>query len=301
LTRRAPASAPAKLNLGLRVVGRRRDGYHLLESVLVPLDLADALRLEVDAADGSPCVELRIEGAATGVPAGEDNLVVRAVRGFAAAGGLRLRVRAQLEKRLPVGSGLGGGSSDAGAALRALSALFPEALSAERLAALALDLGADVPYFLDPRPARVAGIGERIEPLGGVPPLALLLVNPGTPLATGAVFRAFDAAGAELTPPGSNPTMPALLECLGRNGAAPERLGSHLANDLEPAASGLCPAIPRLRKQLCAAGALAVGMSGSGSTLYGVFENEAAARAARERAIFERPAWVRVAKSAGSS
>ena len=167
--------APAKLNLGLRIVGRRPDGTHELESVFVPIDLADELELEIEErAEGAAEVALALSGGGEGVPADAENLAVREARAFLDAAGLRARVRVALAKRIPAAAGLGGGSSDAGAVLRALAERFPGAVDSERLAAIALRLGSDVPFFLDPRPALVGGVGERRAPLPGhLPALAI--------------------------------------------------------------------------------------------------------------------------------
>jgi 4-diphosphocytidyl-2-C-methyl-D-erythritol kinase len=280
--------APAKVNLGLRIVGRRADGYHELESLFAPIDLADAIALTVEWGRGAD-VELALADDAGGAPSGDDNLAVRAARAFLAESGVAARVAIRLTKRTPVAAGLGGGSSDAAAVLRGLAQAFPGALPGPALEALALRLGADVPFFLNPRPAWVTGIGERREPLGGVPALPLLLANPGEPLATREVFRAFDALGvphaARAEPPRS------LARELADDGA----LASRLHNDLEAPAVRLCPAIARLRTQLARAGARAVGMSGSGATVYGVFADRAAARAAEAALAVPGRGWTRVA------
>jgi 4-diphosphocytidyl-2-C-methyl-D-erythritol kinase len=298
--------APAKVNLGLRITGIRPDGHHELESVVAPLDLGDDVVVDATPAAG-PSVDLVLEAGAApagDVPAGPANLAARAAAAFLERAGLACAVVIRLTKRIPAAAGLGGGSSDAGAVLRALAEGFPGAIEPSALAALALGLGADVPFFLDPRPARVGGIGERVEPLPGVPELALLLVNPGIPLATADVYRAFDA----LRPGGSGPASAAMavrLEPLLRDGGswsprgrpggpdAAAALEGLLRNDLEPAAVRLCPPIARLRGGLRAAGAQAVGLSGSGPTLLGVFESAAAAAEARGR--FAPPVWARVA------
>ena len=274
---RVQVFAPAKLNLGLRILGRRSDGYHELESVFVPLDLADEIELEIaDAAQ--PVVTLELAGAQAGVPADLTNLAARAAAEFLAAAGLARAVRIRLTKWIPAAAGLGGGSSDAGAVLRALAASFPDALPAPALARLALRLGADVPYFLAPCPARVAGIGERIQPLADFPPLACVLANPGVPLSTAAVFAAFDAR-PKLAPRVLDP-----------------ELGLDLGNDLAPAAERLCPAIAPLRERLRGEGARAVGLSGSGPTVFGIFPDAAEAARALARAAFAGPIWARVAE-----
>ncbi len=293
--RSARTAAPAKVNLGLRITGRRPDGYHRLQSHFVPLDLSDQVAVILDP-EGAPgtAVTLALEGRREGVPAGDDNLAVRAARAFLAAGGLERSLAIQLDKWIPVGAGLGGGSSDAGAVLRLLARLLPGAVPADALAELALGLGADVPFFLDPRPARVGGVGEQIEPLAALPSFALVLVNPGVSLSTAAVYRAYDALAPEATPPDGGRALAALP------GDLPlEALAAHLENDLEPAALRLCPPIARLRDRLRKVGALAVGMSGSGPTLFGAFPDEAAAEAALARAGLEPPAWGRVAAPLG--
>jgi len=297
--RRFRALAPAKINFGLRVVGRRSDGYHELDSLFLPLDLADDLSLELTDAP-APGVSLQVEpadrAAALGVPADDTNLAVRAARAFLADSGASTAVAIRLAKRIPAAAGLGGGSSDAGAVLRTLDRAHPGALPPGRLAELALSLGADVPYFLDPRPAWVTGVGERIEPLDDWPALVLLLVNPGLPLATREVFRAADALG-----PSSRlrPASLALAERLAQVRAAvpdhPEALAPLLENDLEAAAVRLCPPVGRLRDRLRSLGAAAVGMSGSGPTLFGLFAELETAREALARARFQPPVWARVA------
>jgi 4-diphosphocytidyl-2-C-methyl-D-erythritol kinase len=212
-------------------------------------------------------------------------------------------VRLGLVKRIPSPGGLGGGSSDAAAVLRGLAARFPGALDTAGLAELALSLGADVPFFLGPEgagpvPARVTGIGERVEPEPGVPSLALALVHPGPSLETARVYAEFDAlagSAGSLTGLGRAPTMPALSEPAGPmdpsppggrrssgRWASPEWLSQLLANDLEPAARRLCPAIIGVRDALAASGAWAVGLSGSGPTVFGIFPGAPAASKALE-------------------
>lgn len=241
--------------------------------MFLPLDprgpLADAV--EVSRSD-APGVALELRGAGPEVPADARNLAVRAAAEFLARSGRGGGVALRLEKRVPAGAGLGGGSSDAGAVLRALAALEPGALDPAALAAVALGLGADVPFFLAPAPALVRGVGERIEPLPGVPALALIVAHPGPALATADVFRAFDASRAALTPAGDLPRIRALPRRPGdESGAA---WAERVRNDLEPTATALCPAIADLLARLRGAGALAAAMSGSGPAVYGVFESE---------------------------
>lgn len=283
--------APAKVNFGLRVVGRRANGYHEIESLFVPLDLADELDVATEPAERTS-VQLRVRDAAADVPVDATNLAVRAAEAFLAAAGLCGDVHIDLVKHTPVAAGLGGGSSDAGAVLRALSARFPGSVERTELAALALGLGADVPFFLDPRPAWVRGVGEQLEPASGLPRLALLLANPGASLSTAEVYAAYDA----LHPSPRSAALPSELPAdLSHLSGDPSQLARLLANDLEAPAVRLCPAIGRLRARLHQLGALAVGMSGSGATLFGVFASPAAAQHALETARFEPPVWAQVA------
>jgi len=263
------------------VGGRRPDGYHSIQSLFVPLELGDEVALELVPA--ARCeVHLDLEGDAPGVPAGDENLAVRAARLFFEAAPASASLRIRLRKRIPAGAGLGGGSSDAGSVLRGLADLVP--VEDLRLRELALRLGADVPYFLDPRPALVMGIGEQIEPIAGLPSLPLLLAHPGAPLSTARVYAAHDEGAVALTPSAPPPTMRALSGLRENRRSVP--LGDLLAilcavrNDLEPAAARLCPGIARLRERMSAVGAAVVGMSGSGPTIFGVFRSEAEAERA---------------------
>jgi 4-diphosphocytidyl-2-C-methyl-D-erythritol kinase len=293
--------APAKLNLGLRVVGRRDDGYHLLEGLFVPVTLSDVVTLDFDAA-GAPNIHLVIEGASPDVPVDAANLAVAAAHAFfgpSPGGALRIGV----DKRIPSAAGLGGGSSDAAAVLRGLAQLAPETRSPEELARLALGLGADVPFFLDPRPALVRGVGEVIEPIPGLPPLWAVLANPGIAVSTAEVFRLYDSLGprqaaegvsAGLTPPDPGSTLRALFELDGEVDTLARLSG--FANDLEAAAIRLCPPVSRLQDRMRELGAVAVGMSGSGATVYGLFGSRSEAEGAFESAGFETPTWSQVTR-----
>ncbi len=304
--------APAKINLGLRVTGRRgagaTAGYHELESLFLPLDLADEVVL--DLAPGGPAVELDVDPRAPAeVPRGPGNLAWRAARAFLAESGARCRVRIRLHKEVPARAGLGGGSSDAGAVLRLLASALPGALQAEALHELALSLGADVPFFLDPVPALVTGVGERVQPVAGLPSLALVLLVPRSGLETHRVFDAYRRSGTGFSPRGSLEEGVTRLVSLG-SGAdgdgcrskGPDRevvalLRSLVANDLEAAARELCPAMVALRGSLERSGALAVGMTGSGPTLFGIFRTPVEARLAAALAEWREAATVRTAST----
>jgi 4-diphosphocytidyl-2-C-methyl-D-erythritol kinase len=296
--------APAKINLGLRLMGVREDGYHTLESVFAPIEIWDELELEI--LPGEPRIDLEIEApdpdqmppALSAVTGGPDNLVVRAAAAFRKETGLEGRIQIRLRKRIPAGGGLGGGSSDAAAVLRGLASLFDGEVADERLHTLGLSLGADVPFFLSPTPALVTGIGEKIEPLAGLPELDLVIANPGISLATAEVYHAADALRSALTESEPGSTMRAISRLCGETGDLAPALGDLLINDLEPAARRLCPPVARLMKRLEEAGAIGVSMSGSGSTVFGIFESvDRASRAAEVlRASVSGGSWIRVTR-----
>lgn len=285
-------AAPAKVNLYLRVTGRRAaDGYHLLDSLAVFGPAADALT----AAPAPAGLALAVTGPEAAALAAEpDNLVLRAARALAAAAGLADPAAAlTLEKRLPVASGIGGGSADAAAALRALDRLWGTGLGTGRLEAVAAGLGADVPVCVAGSPARMQGVGEILAAAPPLPRFALLLANPRLALPTPAVFRARAAAGAGFSAPaalpaGGWPDAPALAADL-----------RGLGNDLEAAAIGLCPPIAGVLAALAAQpGCLVARMSGSGATCFGLFATAAKADAA----VAALPAgWWRHAGWAGTA
>ena len=296
--------APAKINLGLRLLGVRDDGYHTLESVFAPIEIWDELELEVS--PGEFQIDLEVEPssredlpvALAGVTAGPENLAVRAAAAFCKQTGLEAHIRLRLRKRIPAGAGLGGGSSDAAAVLLGLASVFEGAVADETLRDLALSLGADVPFFLNPAPAFVTGIGEKIDVLADFPPLDLVVVNPGISLATAEVFRAADALRSALTESEPGSTMRAISRLRGETDDLAPALGDLLINDLEPAARRLCPPVARLVNRLREAGAIGVSMSGSGATVFGVFESggRASQAAERLRAAESSESWIRVTR-----
>lgn len=296
--------APAKINLGLRLQGLRDDGYHTLESVFAPIEIWDDLVLEVSPGETRVDLDLRslvsdeLPVALAGVTAGPDNLVVRAAVAFCKQIGVEARIRIRLCKRIPAGAGLGGGSSDAAAVLLGLASIFDRDMEHEMLHELGLSLGADVPFFLSPGPALVSGIGEEIERLAGLPALDLVVANPGIALPTAEVYRASDALRSALTEPKAGSTMRAISRICGETGDLASALGELLVNDLEPAASRLCPPVLRLTKRLRELGAIGVSMSGSGATVFGVFESEdgASQAAGMLRALESDASWIRVTR-----
>jgi 4-diphosphocytidyl-2-C-methyl-D-erythritol kinase len=271
--------APAKVNLFLHVIGRRADGYHLLDSLAVFPPVGDRLL-----AAPAEALSLTIEGPFGADLAGEaDNLVLCAARalGGTASGPAQERAtkgaRLKLEKHLPLASGIGGGSADAAAALRLLCRLWGLPPASIRIA---LALGADVPVCLASRPARMSGVGETLTPAPGLPAAGIVLVNPGVSLATVQVFRARTSGFSD----------PAELPASWPDAAAMASDLAKLRNDLEPPAITLRPVIGAVLAALAAMpGCLLARMSGSGATCFGLFPNAAAAEAVA-RALM-RPGW----------
>ena len=299
---------PAKVNLGLALVGTRSDGYHLLESVFAPIALWDEVELEVRSGAGEialvcgPPLDPELPEAVREVPTGPENLVWRAARLFCERSGFGASIRIGLRKGIPAGAGLGGGSSDAAAVLLGLAELAGRSIDTGELAKWALALGADVPFFLSPGAALVTGIGERIERLTAVPELALVLVNPGKTLATADVYRMADTLAGALTKNRSGSTMRAFSGLTQTHRDLAPALQDLLINDLEPAARQLCPPIARIADRLDRVGAIAVSMTGSGATVLGVFRSEAEAGEAEKRLRAEDEAsgercWIRATRT----
>lgn len=263
--------APAKVNLALHVTGQRADGYHLLDSLVVFAGVGDVVHARP--ADG---LSLTIDGPQAGhLPVADDNLCLRAARAMGVTDhALRL------EKRLPVASGIGGGSADAAAVLRLLVRLTGKALPA---AADVLALGADVPVCLAGRPVRMTGIGEALHTLAHpLPPVWMVLVNPGQAVSTPEVFRALERR--------DNPPMQPVPRLRGAVELA-AWVGMQ-RNDMEPAATRLLPVIATVRRALSAqAGCLIARMSGSGATCFGLFADPLTAHAAARAIAAARPDW----------
>lgn len=238
-------SAPAKVNLGLRIVGRRPDGYHLLESVFWPLDLEDAIELRPSSKFSLTTIwETDARGAE---PEPEKNLVTRAFRRL--FHGELPDWDVTLKKRIPPLAGLGGGSSDAAAVLRHFGPSL--GMTAPRLEDVAAELGADVPYFLNPVPCRVEGIGERRSEIPHPKPLSFFLVFPRFGMETAAVFRRYRELGIPFSAPGREP-----------------------GNDLESAAVSIEPRLAPILDALSKCNAVYSGLSGTGSTCFAAFESD---------------------------
>jgi 4-diphosphocytidyl-2-C-methyl-D-erythritol kinase len=263
-------TAPAKINLALHVRARRDDGYHEIETLFAFLRDGDVLRLAPGPAS------FAIEGAFGDVLAAEgDNLVTRAAAAFARAFDVPNEGAFTLDKRLPVASGIGGGSADAAAALRALARRHGVAIDDPRLFACADALGSDVPACLLGRSALGRGRGEQLEPLGGLTDMPVLLVNPGVAVSTGAVFAAWD--GVDRRPIGEGDLLDRAL--LGRN-------------DLEAPARSIAPVIGEALALLRDTdGTRLVRMSGSGATCFALYEDPDRRSAAATAIRRARPDW----------
>jgi len=277
-------TAPAKVNLALHVVGRRPDGYHRLESLIAFAgDACDVLTVAAAPQDADDLVMAGPFG--PGLPTGSDNILHRAVavaRQVLADAGRRLPpLSVTLDKRLPVAAGIGGGSADAAALLRMIGDAVPAVRDA--LLAEATMLGADVPMCVAGRAARISGIGEEIQPLAHLPALHMLLVNPGVPVSTPAVFAALERR--------DNAPLPA-VPAKGFVTAGELVAWLHTTrNDLAAPAEGLAPQIVAVRDALAGEGALIARMSGSGATVYGLFEDDAELARARGRIAASHPEW----------
>lgn len=266
--------APAKVNLYLHVTGRRDDGYHLLDSLFVFAADGDIIRVLP-----SETLRLKIAGRfAPGLSAGEDNIVLKAARRLADEFGIEPKAEIILEKNLPVASGIGGGSSDAAAVLKALLKLWQKEISFEKLCGIALELGADVPSCLEGKAVQVAGVGEILTPAPVLPILPVLLVNPNKPVATPAVFKA--------RMPVFSPAMPFTENMSDFDAFIRELKRRH--NDLSEAACRVEPAVGTVLEALensplsCFSG-----MSGSGGTCFSLFRSPQDAAACR-RALQEK-------------
>ncbi len=261
--------APAKLNLHLSIVGRRSDGYHLLETVMVKLDLADRVSLVRREDRG---IKLTVQGA--DLPTDRNNLIVRAAEEFYTAAGIEQGVEISLDKRIPVAAGLGGGSSDAAAALKGLNSLYNSPFDQNKLVDLGFRLGADIPFFLfSGSTAFVQGIGERISSALKLPITHFLLVNPGWPLSTAWVYKNYRL---ELTIRSKKLIPSSLYE-------SSFTISRVLHNDLESVVLPRYPEIEKIKSLLMAEGAYGALMSGSGPTVFGVFNRKRDAKQAQER------------------
>lgn len=269
--------APAKINLCLHVLDRRNDGYHDLATVMQRIDLQD--RLEIVVSSGT---DITVSCPRVTLPEGVDNIAERAARLFLEHIGDECCISIKIDKKIPSAAGLGGGSSDAAAVLLALNDLLDTDLPRGELMALGVRLGADVPFFLYGQTAWATGVGECLQPWPGLPPVTLVLVNPGLVVSTAWVFQNLGLTR-------SRPTA--------RIPGFPERASDlvHLLhNDLEVVTCQHHPVITTIKERLVASGASGALMSGSGPTVFGLFDEHSHAARVAQTLSSETNWWVEV-------
>ena len=287
----ASTESRCKINLFLRVTGCRADGYHTLETLFWPLEEpSDTLEADFDA--DAPVFAFETD--APEIAGGDNSVRLAAARYTGEANnvayhagvpGIAPSWRFRLTKRIPIAAGLGGGSADAAAALRLLEGRFG-ILGGEKLKELALKLGADVPFFLDPRPAVGRGVGDELEYLPeGLPRLPLVLVNPGFPVRSEWAYRRFDECGAEP----SKGTLEGMSEGLEKGDL--EQVAQNVRNDLAPALWRKFPLLTRIRAELEKFGALVVEISGGGPTLFALLPDFPSAHRAAAELTEAHPQW----------
>ena len=259
--------APAKLNIVLKITGRRENGYHDLVSVMVAVDLCDQLEL----APGPPGISLTSFGHQ--VPGNENNIVIKAATAFLSLTGINPGLSIKLTKNIPVAAGLGGGSSDAASVLKTLNEIFENPLSDHELARLAVGLGADVPFFLKSRPSIARGIGEILEPVENWPKVWYVIITPPIMVSTSWVYSKLKL----------KLTTHEYSNILRKLKKVPFDIAHILENDLESIACSHYPVIDGIKKYLLKTGAEGVLMSGSGPSVFGIFKSKNKAIQAKRR------------------
>jgi 4-diphosphocytidyl-2-C-methyl-D-erythritol kinase len=258
--------APAKVNLSLRVVGKRRDGYHLIDTIMAPVSLYDEIVIE----RARPGANLSVACDDPQIPSGEKNLAYKAAALLLGKDAAKYPVAIHIKKRIPAGAGLGGGSSDAAAVLVGVNRLLRLKKNRRQLLRLAAKIGADVPFFIVGRPARARGIGERLTPLKSPGRLWLVIAYPGFPVSTAWAYRSLSF---KLTKNIEKTSLNSFVRPL--RGSAIE-----LVNDLEKPVFRRYPKVARLKRKLAGEGAAGTLMSGSGSSVFGIFSSGDKARRA---------------------
>ena len=262
--------APAKINFWLEVIGKRADGYHELSTLMLPIGIYDRVEISLTPHD------ITLECSDPYLPNDAGNLAWLAADCYLREAGTETGVHIKLEKNIPVGAGLGGGSSDAGAVLGILDQLLAHPLSSTRLHTVARRLGADVPFFLHPRAALATGIGDQLWAVSGLPPYPLLLIKPPVFVGTAGVYGRL-----ALTRGASRISIQMFVD-------RPWNVQPFMQNDLESVTAGDCPVIAQIKQWLSKNGAIGALMTGSGPTVFGVFRHIEDARAAEVEA---RKAW----------
>lgn len=258
--------APAKINLCLHVLGKRPDGYHDLAMLMQSLDFGDTLEIELTDRPG----EISVLCAGVDLPTGEENIAAKAARRMLALSDKKVGVRIAIDKKIPVAAGLGGGSSNAATTLLGLNKLLDLRLAKKELMAEGVKLGADVPFFLFADKAWATGIGDQLELVPPLPPVWYVLVNPGISISTAWAYQNLGL------------TAPAILTKLPRFPTTIDDLVAILENDLERVTINRYPLLAEIKEKLIKLGARGSLMSGSGSTIFGLFAEEAGAVTAAE-------------------
>jgi 4-diphosphocytidyl-2-C-methyl-D-erythritol kinase len=272
-------ASPAKINFGLRILGKRPDGYHTIETILQMIDLCDWLSFRANDV-GS----IALTCSPPTLPTDERNLIMRAAKSLQQARHASQGIAITLEKRIPIAAGLGGGSSNAATALLALNHVWGLNCPAPVLHHLAAQLGSDVPFFLNGPTALAAGRGDVLSPISSPPPLTGVLVNPGFGISAGWAYGQF--SGRSLA---TDETMAIILRALQDQNL--RLLGDVTVNDLDPGVAAAYPVIREMQAVLRAVGAVAIFLSGSGPTICGVFSHAASVQQAVAR-LARRPEWL---------
>lgn len=269
--------APAKVNYRLDVLGKRADGYHELRMIMQRVDLCDDIEIVLSERPG-----IRVACGRAGVPDGPGNIAWRAADALVKLSGREVGIDIAITKKIPVAAGLGGGSSDAATVLMGVNELLELGLSDEELMEIGVKLGADVPFFIFKKPALAEGIGDQLSALEEVPELWIVLVNPGIHVSTAWVYQNLQLTRKEEA------------AIVSRSYSSLDEVCAVLSNDLEPVTFGRFPAVRELKEQMLTAGARGSLMSGSGSTVFGLFADESSARRAADE-IAKSRGWFSVA------
>lgn len=284
MTKNLTIKAPAKINIRLKVIGKRPDGYHELVSIMAPVEIFDVLDLTASPGEG---IEINCEG--RDIPGDETNLAYRAARDFLSYAGINDKISISLSKNIPVAAGLGGGSSDAAAVLLGLNSMYSTPLSEQELHRLALKLGADVPFFIKGVPSLATGVGEILEPIPNWPEAWYVIITPPIQVSTAWVYGNLKL---ELT----SGEYDYIVNFLKNDTFTISML---LENDLERVTTVSFPIINTLKKLLVDAGAEGAIMSGSGPSVFGVFASREKAESAKNILIPLNPGDIFVARGGG--
>ncbi len=263
--------ALAKINLGLDVTGRRENGYHDVRMIMQSVYLYDNVRLEKTGTDG----EIRLKSNLGYLPSDENNIAYKAAKILAEEFDIREGVQITLDKHIPVAAGMAGGSSDAAAVLFGMNRMFGLRLSQQDLMDRGVKLGADVPYCIMRGTVLAEGIGEILTPLPAMPKCTVLIAKPPVSVSTKTVYEALDSQ--EVT---RHPDIDGIIR--GLEAGSLEQVAQCMGNVLEDVTIPLYPVIDQIKQEMLAAGAAGAMMSGSGPTVFGLFENRAAAKTAQK-------------------